>query len=168
MRVLVLILFAVLSGQAYAENNHCTKEEKVVFSCTVGKKVVSVCASQNLSPSEGYMQYRFGKIGSPELLIPQLNEHPLKYVEVDAYQAASGSNGSMMFKNGEFEYTVHWSSYLSDSQTSNGSSIWLSEAGLIVMRKGKSFANFKCNLASGGVLEVDADYLHSTVGFPEQ
>ena len=168
MRVLVTILFAVLSAQAFAENSHCSKEEKVVFSCAVNKKVVSICASQNLSPTTGYMQYRFGKIGVPELLIPQMNEHPLKHVEVDAYQAASGQSGTISFKNGEYTYTVHWSSYRSDSPTENGSSIWLGESGLKVAHNEKVIANFKCGKASSGdVLEVEPYYLHTQVGFPE-
>jgi len=168
MRVLVTILFTVLSVQAFAENSHCSKEEKVVFSCAVDKKVVSICASQNLSPTAGYMQYRFGKIDAPELLIPKMSEHPIRHVEVDAYQAASGQSGTISFKSGEYSYAVHWSSYRSDSLTENGSSIWLSESGLKVLRNEKVIANFKCGKASSGdVLEVEPYYLHTQVGFPE-
>jgi len=168
VRLLISILFSVLSVQVFAGNNHCSKEEKVVFSCAVNKKIVSICASQNLSPTAGYMQYRFGKIGAPELLIPQLNEHPLKHVQVDAYQAASGQGGAISFKNGEYTYSVHWSSYRSDSLTENDSSIWNGESGLKIVRKEKIVANFKCGkVSSGDVLEVEPYYLHTQVGFPE-
>lgn len=162
-----MVLLTILSVQALADNSHCSKAEKTVFSCTVSKKIVSICASQNLSPTEGYMQYRFGKKGIPELLIPPLNEHPLKHVEADAYQAASGQNGSITFKNGEYSYTVHWSSIRSDSLASNGTSTWVDESGLTLVRNGKTIANLKCSPSGGGVLQVEPYYLHNQAGFPE-
>lgn len=168
MRRLVAILLAVFSAQSLAENSHCSKNEKVVFSCKLSKKVVSICASEDLSSTSGYMQYRFGKVGAPELGISRLNEHPLKLVEVETYQAASGLSGSISFKEAEYSYTVYWSSYRSDRTSSNGSSVWLGESGLTVTHSGKIVSNSKCAQASSGdVLEADPYYLHTQVGFPE-
>lgn len=167
MKLLVTLLFTTLSAQALADNSHCSKEEKTVFPCTVGKKIVSICASQNLSPTAGYMQYRFGRKGMPELSIPRPDQHPLKHVEVDAYQAGSGQTGSITFKNGQYSYTVNWSDYRSDSAAPNGASIWVREAGLTMARNGKAIAERQCSPSEGGVLGVDPYYLHTEVGFPE-
>ena len=168
MRAFLTVLLVIFSVIVFAETSHCSKNEKIVFSCVVNKKVVSICASQDLSPTTGYMQYRFGKIGALEIQIPKLNEHPFKSVEADAYQAASGQNGFISFKSGEYLYVINWSSYRSDQNASNGSSIWLGESGLVVVHKEKEIANFKCDPTSDGdVLEVDPYYLHSQVGFPQ-
>src|SRR5262245_37129413 len=55
----------------------CETEEKTVLACRTGKKIVSVCASNDLSPSSGYLQYRFGVPQKPpELVYPVAREHP--------------------------------------------------------------------------------------------
>jgi hypothetical protein len=65
------------SGIANTKNNHqtlCNAQEDVVFSCQVGNgKFFSFCAGDGLSKDEGYLLYKFGRIGhSPELSYPQL------------------------------------------------------------------------------------------------
>ena len=166
MKLLSTLLLAISSAQAAPNDSHCSREEKTVFSCTVGKKIVSVCASKDLSPVAGYMQYRFGKKGKPELSIPALSQHPLKHVQADAYQAASGQTGSMTFSHGQYSYTLVWSESRTDNAP-DGSSMWVNEAGLTIARKGKVIADLPCSLAEGGVLAADAYYLHKQVGYPE-
>lgn len=52
---------------------HCTSNERTLFSCATKKnKIVSICASKDLSPNSGYMQYRFGKLGKVEMTMPQV------------------------------------------------------------------------------------------------
>lgn len=169
MRRLAAILLTLVSAQAMAHGNHCKGAEKTLFSCLVSKKVVSVCASQNLSPREGYMQLRFGRLQAPELLIPQLNEHPLKHVDAEAYQAASGQNGALTFAKGEHTYTVYWESYRSDRPAPNGSSVWLEMSGLSISHKGKVVSDTKCSKATNGdILTIEPFYLHLQVGYPEK
>src|ERR1044072_10023016 len=47
----------------------CEKGERVIFSCPVKRpaKIVSLCASKNLTSETGYLQYRFGLPGKIEL-----------------------------------------------------------------------------------------------------
>lgn len=51
----------------------CTRDERVIFSCPVKKpaKIVSVCASKDLTRDRGYLQYRFGLPGKVELEFPK-------------------------------------------------------------------------------------------------
>jgi len=51
----------------------CTQGERVIFSCPVKKpaKIVSVCASKDLTSDRGYLQYRFGLPGKVELEFPK-------------------------------------------------------------------------------------------------
>ena len=54
-------------------NTLCTKDERVIFSCALKRpaKVVSICASKDLTRESGYLQYRFGLPGRTELEFPQ-------------------------------------------------------------------------------------------------
>src|SRR5919106_687690 len=78
--VLLLVLLTFCSGWITASNvaqlqpgSLCERDEKIVFSCTVGKaaKTVSLCSSKELTKDTGYMKYRFGLPGKIELEYPQ-------------------------------------------------------------------------------------------------
>ena len=51
----------------------CARDERVIFSCPVRKpaRIVSVCASKDLTNDRGYLQYRFGLPGKVELEYPK-------------------------------------------------------------------------------------------------
>ncbi len=54
-------------------NTLCAKDERIIFSCPVKRpaKIVSVCASKDLTSEHGYLQYRFGLPGKIELEFPK-------------------------------------------------------------------------------------------------
>src|SRR2546430_3058937 len=54
-------------------NTLCSKDERVIFGCLLKQpaKIVSVCASKNLTSEIGYLQYRFGLLGKIELEFPK-------------------------------------------------------------------------------------------------
>jgi hypothetical protein len=127
---------------AGGSTSFCTRQETVVFSCRTGAKMVSVCASNNATPSQGYLQYRFGKASSNdalELVLPQ--------AEVVANQAASGETvpfagggGSWLrFKKGGYAYVAY-----------TGIGKWgpkgetQEKSGVVVERNGKTVAALKC------------------------
>jgi hypothetical protein len=50
----------------------CRSEEQTLFSCrTTTKKLIAVCASRDLSTSNGYIQYRFGSDNKIEIKVPE-------------------------------------------------------------------------------------------------
>lgn len=51
----------------------CAKDERVIFSCPIKRpaKIVSLCASKDLTSDTGYLQYRFGLPGNIELEYPK-------------------------------------------------------------------------------------------------
>jgi hypothetical protein len=58
--------------QALPANTLCATNERVIFSCPVKTaKIVSVCASKDLTSEHGYLQYRFGLPGKIELEFPK-------------------------------------------------------------------------------------------------
>jgi hypothetical protein len=54
-------------------NTLCEKNERVIFGCLLKRpvKIVSVCASKDLTSESGYLQYRFGLPGRVELQFPK-------------------------------------------------------------------------------------------------
>jgi hypothetical protein len=54
-------------------NSLCARGERIIFSCPIRKpaKIVSLCASKNLTADQGYLQYRFGLPGKVELEFPK-------------------------------------------------------------------------------------------------
>src|ERR1041384_1882191 len=51
----------------------CARNERIIFSCPIKRpaKIVSLCASKDLTSDRGYVQYRFGVPEKIELEFPQ-------------------------------------------------------------------------------------------------
>lgn len=71
-----LLILTAASSLSAQTTTHCAENEKIVFSCSVGKKVVSLCASQEYGAAQGWMQYRFGVPGQIEMTYPSQKVHP--------------------------------------------------------------------------------------------
>lgn len=83
-------------------NGHCAADEQVVFSCSIGEKVVSVCASN------AGVQYRFGPLDAPEISYPEVK--PTMYdgmVYRGELSFAGGDAGYVRFINNDYEYVVY-------------------------------------------------------------
>jgi hypothetical protein len=77
IQVAVLALSSVaVAATVLAGESHCADNEEVVFSCGIGSKVVSLCASKDISETQGSLTYTFGKIGKPELRYPTAGTDP--------------------------------------------------------------------------------------------
>jgi len=61
------------STAALRPSTLCARNERIIFSCLVKRpaKIVSVCASKDLTSERGYLQYRFGLPGKIELEFPK-------------------------------------------------------------------------------------------------
>lgn len=63
---------------AQGSASHCGMDEMTVFSCSIGRKVASLCASDDIGPSSGRLRYAFGRMGKPELVYPAVGTDPRK------------------------------------------------------------------------------------------
>lgn len=65
----------------------CAADERVIFSCGLRQpaKIVSVCASKDLTSEKGYLQYRFGLPGKVELEFPQDRTNTQQQFEYSHY-----------------------------------------------------------------------------------
>lgn len=134
---LIFTIFVYLvSLPAIAANSHCSEQEQAVFSCSLGAKAVSVCASKDISPTGGYLQYRFGKPGAPELVFPSSTQSSSHRSDIQArtLMFSGGGGAYLRFINGKYNYIVY---------TAIGKG-WGVKDGVSVEKNGKLIANLQC------------------------
>lgn len=125
---------------------YCTADEAVVFHCAAGAKQISVCASLDIGPASGYVQYRFGKPGqAPEMVKPDARSPAARqsgpqrvYGRTESY--AGGGGAWLRFYNANTAYTVY--SGIGNWAADGGK---LEKAGVAVERAGKLIANVSCD-----------------------
>lgn len=132
------------SGSAQAAPTHCASQEKIIFSCSVGKKIVSVCAS-SLSPDRGTLQYRFGPKGAPELLYPNPATHPKTIAKAGSQPYSGGGASHLRFIKEGYSYIVY-------AGIGKG---WEKE-GLVVEKEGKLVSHFECK--NRAISELGPDF----------
>lgn len=99
---------ALSAGQAPQPNSLCAKDERIIFSCPVKKpaKIVSLCASKNLSADQGYLQYRFGLPGKVELEFPKERTGTQQKFQYTHYFRAQVDLTEISFSNNGYEYQI--------------------------------------------------------------
>lgn len=121
LRILVATLLCVIASGARRSSIYpstqsgalppdslCAKDERIIFSCAVKRpaKIVSICASKDLTSDRGYLQYRFGVPGKIELEYPrdrQGTQAKFQYSHYFRYQFDTTSIG---FTIDGYEYSV--------------------------------------------------------------
>ena len=133
---LIGALIGCLAAPAWAAESHCRAQERIVFSCSLGKKTVSVCASADLSATTGYLQYRFGPRGALELAFPDLTQATpaASYVQARTLMFAGGGGGYLRFVNGVYHYIVY-------AAIGKG---WGAKDGVAVEKNGQLVTNWEC------------------------
>src|SRR5205807_1654490 len=86
----------------------CEKGERVIFSCPVKRpaKIVSLCASKNLTSETGYLQYRFGLPGKIELEFPKDRTGTQQKFQYTHYFRAQFDLTEISFTNNGYEYQI--------------------------------------------------------------
>lgn len=87
----------------------CRADEQVIFSCQVagGLKFASVCGSKRLDAERGYVQYRFGRSGAPELVFPQGLKDTQKAFHYAHYFRAQVDRTELSFEHGGYKYSLY-------------------------------------------------------------
>lgn len=115
----------------------CKPSERVVFTCPLNQKTVSVCASDSFAGDESYVQYRFGSRGKVEAAIPS-DPAPFRAAAV-AWQHSTGAARDasyLRFTQGGYRYYVYSASTLGVNAPVTDDGIRSEPAGVVVM-KGK-------------------------------
>ena len=128
---------------AHEPPNHCTSAEQIVFSCTIGKKILSVCASNILSKQAGYMQYRFGQKNKIEMSYPETPQHPRQFIFFSSVPYAGGGEAHLRFANGQYEYIVYDRTTKGEWGKAGHRPTFFS-AGVVIRKDKKIISNLKC------------------------
>lgn len=152
--LMIACVLYCFSSQVDAVESLCLADEAVIFSCHIRKKIVSVCASKDLSATAGYMQYRFGPKDAPEIVYPQSKEHPRHHTEAGVLTFAGGGGAYLRFKKEQYGYVVY-------TATGRG---WGKKAGLVVEKNNKLLSNLRCN-KEAAMSELGPD-LYEQAGLP--
>jgi hypothetical protein len=149
------LIVGPLAGAAAA---HCSSAEQTLFSCSTGSKIVSVCATQDLSAGAGAVQYRFGPMGSPELRHPPAADWR-RSTRGGVLTFAGGGGAYLAFARGPYRYVVY---------TAIGRG-WGEKAGVVVEKSGKRVASLRCRDKEISELGPDlfarAGIIEDTAGF---
>lgn len=93
---------------ALQPNSLCARDEKIIFSCPVKKpaKIVSLCASKDLTSDKGYLQYRFGLPGKIELEFPKDRTGTQQQFQYSHYFRAQVDMTEISFTNNGYQYQI--------------------------------------------------------------
>jgi hypothetical protein len=129
--ILVAFSLGMKSGYAQsAEETLCAKFEEVYFSCPIKDKIVSVCASGNISPENGYVQYRIGRPGHVEFQYPDAPVAPKNRFSISDILGGNLNITHLKFRSGKYDYMVYQGGV----------------NGVYVKRAGKAVANLTCGV----------------------
>jgi hypothetical protein len=136
-----------LAAKAPLNASLCAADERVYFSCQVGKgsKRIALCGQVKGAADgvRGFLQYRFGTREHTEMIYPSSRDESLdKFTYGGAYQKLGRMESKeVSFHSGSFDYTVYTSSYPLGDAESDG---YARDAGVRVVRDGKEVATVKC------------------------
>jgi len=107
---IVLLTSRLFAGeiQSISQRTLCRSEEQVFFSCTIAasNKLVSLCGAKIIDIRRGYIQYRFGRVGAPELQYPRERANTQRVFRYAHYFRAQVDRTEITFDNQDFRYVV--------------------------------------------------------------
>lgn len=150
---LALSLVAAAAGPD--GNNFCKPPESPIFSCDLGKKRVSVCASDRI------VTYRYGTAGkAPEMQISSDGKDGRVHSDF-VVGGGGGQQTSLRFSNGDTHYIV-FSGY-AGGLTERPGKTW---SGLDVLKGSTSVNNRECG--AGKLVPLTSSYIPAFVPADEE
>lgn len=105
-KTLLTIIVLSVATTSYATDTLCSPQEDVIFSCTTGLKIASVCASKDLSPTKGYLQCRYGKVSKVEFLAPKIKKGLPPNLRLTASKDDAIDYNEITFFEGKYKYSI--------------------------------------------------------------
>ena len=119
----------------------CQASETVVFQCSPGRKLLSICAT----PGRPGASYRYGAPGAPELVLPDPAAPDATALSANTLTFAGGGGAFLRFRRADYTYTVY-------SAVGRG---WGEKAGVVVAKAGARVAALRCRGEVRSVLGPD-------------
>src|SRR3984957_14680926 len=141
------LICGLISSTASAAPTLCVNEEQEIFSChTATKKMIAVCASKDLAPDRGYLQYRFGLPGKIEVAVPaDRSVSPANSALSGTLMFSGGGGGYLRFKAGDYDYVIY---------TAVGKG-WGEKDGVAIEKNGKRLSHVSCKDEPDSEIGVD-------------
>lgn len=119
------------------QNSLCKLGEEIYFSCAAKGKMISLCGSQDASPADGYLVYRYGQAGALELEYPAGGvSSPSKSFTYGEWSGAKGGGEQTAFTHGLYRYTLYSEHWAGEDPRE--------DAGVLVEKGGKRVTNIAC------------------------
>lgn len=133
----------------------CKADESILFSCRAGTRTISVCATSDLSPTKGRLEYRAAREGRTEITLPADNRHPAQSVRAGNFMMGMGEGSYLRFSNAGTDYLPYSASgRFGDAQ------------GITVEANGAPIAQLECDASSLNISRLDAQELQEKRGIP--
>ncbi|WP_250460490.1 MULTISPECIES: hypothetical protein [unclassified Caballeronia] len=97
----------VASAEARTEQTLCHAFEEIYFSCQMDRKIVSICASGNISPDNGYVQYRYGTVNQLDLQYPDVPLSPRHRIAISDTSGGNAQYTHVKFRQSGFDYVLY-------------------------------------------------------------
>lgn len=134
----------------------CKASETIVMSCRAGARTISVCASPDLSPTKGYLEYRAARNGQLEITLPSERQHPAQTVRAGSFQFGMGEGNYLRFSNGGTDYLPY------AAVGKYGDTV----RGVTVESNGNAIAHVECGASALDMDSLDAEVLQTRHGIP--
>ncbi|MDO8729330.1 MAG: hypothetical protein Q7K26_05635 [bacterium] len=141
--VSIILLPITVQAEKLQNSSLCGAEENVVFSCSAKHKIVSLCATKELTAKYGQLIYRYGQYNqTPELTYANELNLPGKVFSTYFENWSKGGYAAVTFSRGEFAYTIYnrRAVYEIDNRSNGG--------GIKIYRKEELISDLWCEGAS--------------------
>jgi hypothetical protein len=103
-----LSTFQSAAAKTLQPNSLCAGDERIIFSCPIRRpaKIVSLCASKDLTSERGYLQYRFGLPDKIELEFPKSRTGTQPQFQYTHYFRAQVDLTEISFSINGYEYQI--------------------------------------------------------------
>ena len=159
--VLITLFAATFLSPVRAAESLCSSTEQTFFSCRIANsvKIASVCGARNTSPSDGYLQYRFGLPGKIEFEYPTEQKGSTEHFWWDGRSHADVDDNWFWFKSSGYVYSAF---YIEDHKKHRGTQ--KIRTGILIEKKSDEKWNktLKCAQPATGDFTRLADIVQSS------
>jgi hypothetical protein len=148
--LVILLLLLPPTTPAAGSKYLCHADEKVVFGCAVGKRMVSLCSSPKLGRDVGYVQYRFGTLARLELTYPEKLEPPGDKFHYSNTGYSGGGASRLRFTIAGFDYVFFDSTVRTNFKPGEPNNPAFT-AGIATVQGGKVVSRHKCTDNDAGI-----------------
>ena len=149
LQPIILGIALIAAGNVYAASaraeNLCRPDEIVLFQCKLKTRLLSLCASKDISPTAGKLQYRFGTPQKIELSYPKTPQSAAGNFFISSTMYSGGDETHIRFNSNGFDYILFDKSIRTGFKGNNNPK---SSSGAVIRRDGKISALNCLNNAS--------------------